>query len=933
MSAGTTGHRGHDVAVLGSLNLDVVVRLDRVPAAGETVLAAGQERVPGGKGLNQAVAAARAGARTVMVGAVGDDDAARVLLDTAAGAGIDATTVRRVPGPSGTAWVMVQADGDNAIVVDAAANATVTELRDRDLEAVRGAAVLVAQLETPLAAVQQAAGAARASGTRFVLNAAPARELPADLLALVDVLVVNEHEARQVPDALAAGVGCLVVTLGADGARVVDADGERAVPGVPARAVDTTGAGDTFTGYLAAALAAGAGVDAACARAVVAGALAVETAGATASIPPAEAVDRRAAAMTAPVTDPFAPRPIDLPTEVPLDPDADLSVLDEAKILAAPARVEDRPAWRAALHRWRAGARERTAYDDRRYRDPGLAWVATAWNVAMVWLWDEAVWRWEEQRFDADRLLQAHAAIGGLDAVVLWHAYPVIGIDERNQFDWYDVPGLRGLVDDLHERGVRVFVDYNPWDVGTRRSGASDAAMLRALATRLGADGVFLDTLKQGDPELLEALDGLALEGESRVPLVRVRDHLASWAQWFADSPTPGVLRARWFEQRHMMHHTRRWDRDHGAEVRSAWLNGAGVLVWDVVFGVRVDWSPDDVAAVRAMTSAYREHADLFTRGEWEPLTDLDPAATAAGVVASRWWRGDDTYWTVANPTDRDHDGPLLTDPGVALRVPAGGIAGVHVDRDGVRSAWSVGREAGPVVPPVPARLDPPSATGRPGEGAVPVPAGRHDLPVAWRQRETGLYEAAPYVGQWKPLPPLLHHGREDVRAVELRGALVDAAEVTNADFAAFLAGSGYRPQASHRFLDHWVDGAPAPGTEDEPVTFVDLDDARAYADWRGARLPTEDEWQAAAGADGFRRREPLVWQWTESEHRDGRTRWVVLKGGSSHAAEGSEWYADGGPRDPSWSMRYLLTGAGTSRAATIGFRCAVDAAPGQEVR
>jgi len=143
--------------------------------------------------------------------------------------------------------------------------------------------------------VIEAATAARAAGVRFVLNAAPARALPDDLLALVDVLVVNEHEALHLTDGQQATVGALVVTLGADGARVVDAHGERSVPGVPADVVDTTGAGDTFTGYLAAALATGATLDQACARAVVAGALAVETSGATQSIPTAAQVDARAA--------------------------------------------------------------------------------------------------------------------------------------------------------------------------------------------------------------------------------------------------------------------------------------------------------------------------------------------------------------------------------------------------------------------------------------------------------------------------------------------------------------------------------------------------------------------------------------------------------------------------------------------------------------
>ncbi len=168
-----------------------------------------------------------------------------------------------------------------------------TSLRPTDLDTIRSGTVLVAQLEMPLSVVQEAATAGRESGARFVLNAAPARDLPDELLDLVDVLVVNEHEVLHFDDDQRARVGAVVVTLGGDGACIVDADGERPVPGVSADVVDTTGAGDTFTGYLAAALAAGSSLDDACARAVVAGALAVETSGAVGSIPTSAQVGER----------------------------------------------------------------------------------------------------------------------------------------------------------------------------------------------------------------------------------------------------------------------------------------------------------------------------------------------------------------------------------------------------------------------------------------------------------------------------------------------------------------------------------------------------------------------------------------------------------------------------------------------------------------
>jgi ribokinase len=285
-----------DVVVLGSANLDVVLTVERIPSPGETVLASAVARHPGGKGLNQAVAASRAGAATVFVGAVGHDEGGDLLAATMADAGLDVAMLRRVDETTGTALIMVDASGENAIVVAAGANATMIRLAADEAAAIEQAQILAMQLETPLSGVVEAARVARESGTRVVLNAAPAQPLDAALLESVDVLVVNEHEARlvggdgassldDVGRALAQHVDVVVVTLGERGARWFGAEGEGSVAAPAADVVDTTGAGDTFTGVLAAGLAEGLAWEDAVRRGVVAGAIAVESPGAVPSIP------------------------------------------------------------------------------------------------------------------------------------------------------------------------------------------------------------------------------------------------------------------------------------------------------------------------------------------------------------------------------------------------------------------------------------------------------------------------------------------------------------------------------------------------------------------------------------------------------------------------------------------------------------------------
>jgi formylglycine-generating enzyme required for sulfatase activity len=655
------------------------------------------------------------------------------------------------------------------------------------------------------------------------------------------------------------------------------------------------------------------------------------------------------------------PRPIDRATPLPLEARIDPAVGDIAKIFAAPADPEQWPAWREALAAWRRDARERIDYSGAAYDDASSRWTQHCASVALVWLWDERLFDFETQSFDVDSFVRATAQFGGFDGVVLWHAYPVIGIDDRNQFDYYrDVPGIRELIAEFQGRGIRVFIDYNPWDTGTRRADHDDAAELALIVDELGVDGVFLDTMKEGDRELVRALresnPPRALEGESRVPNARIEDHQLSWAQWFDDSEAPGVMRAHWFERRHMMHSTRRWNRDHSAELQSAFMNGTGMLVWDTVFGVWVGWNPRDASTLRRMLRVQRAFGDVFVQGEWAPLDGTSAHALAHGVYASRWSTPEFDVYTLVNRSDVDYEGPALelagdestlwdatagrrVDPG-RIAVAARGIAAVlrekAVPGDSAEADATAPRsealrallaEAAADAPSADSTFPQRTALRRSAElasvaevptDAIPLDPGAHTLEVRFRRRETGIYGEAPYVEEWKPLPPRLHDDRVLELRAEIGAVAVARREVTRAEFDRFVAETGYRPLNDNRLLKE-----PQPG--DEAVTWVNLDDARAYARWVGARLPNEFEWQLAASDERFERAEPLVWNWTESEHSDGVTRFAQLKGGAAYAAEGSDWYVDGGPRSPQFSLKYLLTGLGMSRSPSIGFRLAWD--------
>jgi ribokinase len=267
------------VVVVGSLNVDLVTHVERHPKPGETVLGAGLERLAGGKGANQSVAASAAGAAAVMVGAVGSDEAGSAYVARLSALGIGAASIRVVPEfPTGHALIAVDEAGENTIVVIPGANAALAVDDLEVLESVGPGDILLLQLEVPPAVVAAAARRASAKGARVVLNPSPYAALPPDVVALADPLVVNEHEALLLADSEAMPAS-LVVTFGAAGAAW---DGDQLTGPVvdQAEVLDTTGAGDAFCGALSAALVAGADRHAALHTALAAGADAVRHLGA-----------------------------------------------------------------------------------------------------------------------------------------------------------------------------------------------------------------------------------------------------------------------------------------------------------------------------------------------------------------------------------------------------------------------------------------------------------------------------------------------------------------------------------------------------------------------------------------------------------------------------------------------------------------------------
>lgn len=618
-------------------------------------------------------------------------------------------------------------------------------------------------------------------------------------------------------------------------------------------------------------------------------------------------------------------------------------------LIPAPSNPSDWPKWRQELQEIRRQGLSPEISQS--YDNATFAWVRSCLICAKVMLFDREFYDPASNRFTVEPYIERmRKDYGSLDALVLWQAYPRIGFDSRNQYDHYRLaPDLKGVVERLHKLHVRVILAYNPWDTGTHREGVPDSEALARIVQEFGFDGVFLDTLPEGDHALRTALDktklGVVMESELALPVSAMAANHASWAQWFDDSQAPGIMRNRWIERRHMMHVIRRWDMDHTSELHMAWMNGSGVLVWENIFGSFNRWCDRDAAILRSMTPIRRRYADLFERGDWEPLVPT----TLEGVYATRWTLGPASLWTIVNRNDQPAAGQVLNlatdgttrlydlvrgkeldhalveiEPrgiGALLSLPSSmADAGLQTFLRNQSAGYTSGIDPSKRTRLLTVRTSPPrSSNPSRADAMLEISAAQPSATCRMRARECGEYGPAPFeAASWIPIHFTKYF------EIPLRSArfAIGRRGVTNREFLEFIQ-SGYKPAHRDSFLTHWRDGAPTAEQMDEPVCFVDLDDARAYAKWAGLRLPTEVEWQLASEHADFERGE--LWNWTESEHFDGHTRFSILKGGCRWKAVGSDWYADSGPQPPDWSAKYIHFFPALDRCETIGFRCAMD--------
>jgi iron(II)-dependent oxidoreductase len=699
----------------------------------------------------------------------------------------------------------------------------------------------------------------------------------------------------------------------------------------------------------------------------------------------------------------------------------DPNVKANGSLIDGPAEPGDFSKWIVDMRRWRREQLVRIGYSGSEYDRPELKWTQSSFMQPQMMVEDRYFYDPVACKYTVDRYLDdLDRRYGGIDAVLVWPTYPNIGIDSRNQFDmFHDMPGgiagIKQMVADFHRRNVRVLFPVMLWDEGTHDPGKPDADALSEELAAVGADGVNGDTMIAVPRSFRMASDKtghpLAFEPEHLTQDEALAYNNMMWAQAVPQAPVQqqgparrylGVAgpeyvdKYKWLEPRHMTNISDRWQRDKNVDLQYALFNGVGMETWENVWGIWNGLTPRDAETVRRIAKVERHFAGDLISMKWEPHTPT----LRFGVYASKWPADGQTLWTVINRNEYDVTGEQMSLPveagmryfdvwhGVELKpVVADGRATLSFDMeangfgamlataapdaslqtlmkemqqlnkvrlDSFSAQWTV-------LPQKIAEVARTKVAGLAPEGMVKVPATTFRFQVDGVETEGGNLAGVDVQYPWESTARR-HHDH----TMQVASFYIDKYPVTNADFKKFVDAAKYHPKDDHNFLKDWKDGDYPDGWANKPVTWVALEDARAYAAWAGKRLPHEWEWQLAAqGSDGRsypwgeswdaamvpktnRSREASgpaevsahpqaaspfgvedlvgnVWQWTD-EFSDEHTRAGVLRGGSYYKPMGSVWYF---PQayDLHQHGKYLMMSPGRDRAATIGFRCVMDAA------
>lgn len=662
-------------------------------------------------------------------------------------------------------------------------------------------------------------------------------------------------------------------------------------------------------------------------------------------------------------------------------------------------------AWLADVRHWREERRIRVGYQGSGYEDPALLWTQSSFIQPQVMVHDRYLYDPQLRRYTVDRYLDdVEKRYGGVDAVLIWPTYPNLGIDDRNQHDLIrsmpgGVEGVRQMVADFHRRGVRVLFPMMMWDQGTRAPEELWPEAIARLMAEIGADGINGDTQdgvprafpeaarRIGHPLAFEPEDGPADEG--------VAYNLLTWGQY--EFPfVPEVDRFKWIEPRHMVNISDRWKRDKTDDLQFAFFNGVGWESWENIWGIWNGITPRDGEATRRMATIERAVAPWLSSMDWEPFASM----LRYGVFASRWPRNGETLWTIVNRNEYDLAGEQLELPAetglrffdlyhgveiTPLAKAGGSVLSFDVEAKGYGAILATRSQPSPSIERLMAKMRQmtsqslasyshqwtalpqtlvPIAEARASSetpaGMVRIPAATFDFEVAGVEIEGANDDGVDVEYPWEGSPRRSHRS-----SVEIKAFWIDKYPVTNAQFKDFLDATYYRPADGLNWLRDWREGTYPDGWANKPVTWVSLEDARAYARWAGKRLPHEWEWQyAAQGGDGrpypwgtewdasavpvpdksrsmrgpdavdahSRGASPFgiedlvgnVWQWTD-EFVDEHTRAAIVRGGSYYEPQGSIWYFPQAYRLNEHG-KLLLMAPGMDRSGALGFRCVMDA-------